>query len=243
MDWHSRFLQQAAWTRDLRSYLFKKAGLDRAARLLEVGCGTGAVLSGLAVPAALHGLDLDFARLVEAHNHAPTAICVCGNALALPYSSAAFDLTFCHYLLLWVGDPLQTLKEMKRVTRSGGSVLVMAEPDYASRLDQPETLAPLGRWQAEALRQQGADPTLGSRLASLFQHAGIRIVETGTLQADGGSLKSAADRELEWAVLESDLSGRIPAREFSRLKALDDLAWERGERVLYIPTYFAWGMV
>ena len=85
MDWHRRFLQQAAWTRDLRSYLFEKAGLSRAKRVLEVGCGTGAVLSGLSIPAVIHGLDLQHTRLAEMRLHAPGAAPVCGEALALPY--------------------------------------------------------------------------------------------------------------------------------------------------------------
>lgn len=242
MDWHRRFLQQAEWTRDLRHYLFQNAGLQGAARVLEVGCGTGAILSGLATPATLHGLDIDPARLAEAHIHAPSVQCVCGDAIHLPYPAAAFDLTFCHYLLLWVRDPLEALREMKRVTRPGGSVLALAEPDHAARTDQPEELAPLGRWQTEALRRQGADPALGSRLAGLFRLAGLRTEETGTLQADRGFIRSAPDHDLEWEVLESDLAGGVPAWELSRLKALDRRAWERGERVLHIPTYFAWGI-
>ena len=83
------------WTRPLRSYLFARAGLDRARRVLEVGCGTGAVLSGLSTPARVHGLDLDPVRLVEARRHVPGAALVCGDALALPYPSHEFR----HYLL------------------------------------------------------------------------------------------------------------------------------------------------
>ena len=37
-----------------------------------------------------------------------------------PFTNASFDLTFCHYLLLWLKDPLSAIKEMKRVTRPGG---------------------------------------------------------------------------------------------------------------------------
>jgi len=243
MDWHSRFLQQAAWTRDLRAYLFDRAGLTRARRVLEVGCGTGAVLFDLAIPAVVHGLDLEPVRLAEARRHARSAELVCGNALALPYPSGVFDITFCHFFLLWVRDPLLALLEMKRVTCPGGAVLALAEPDYASRVDKPDELAPLGRWQAESLRRQGADPGLGSRLALLFQQAGIRPMETGPLHAGGERPPTSAERDLEWAVLQTDLAGWIPDQEIRRMKRLDEQAWKRGERVLRVPTYFAWGRV
>ena len=218
MDWHRRFLQQAVWTRDLRVYLFERAGLTRAQRVLEVGCGTGAILSDLSTPAAIHGLDLDPVRLDEAQTHVPAAALVCGNALALPYPSGAFDITFCHYLLLWVRDPLLALLEMKRVTRPGGSLLVLAEPDYDSRVDKPYPLARLGRWQAESLRRQGADPGLGSHLAGLFHQAGIRPIETGTMQ---GSPLSGISTKPRMRKVEVVL---VPAMA-SRIRNVIQYAW------------------
>jgi SAM-dependent methyltransferase len=251
MDWHSRFLQQASWTGDLRRYLFASAGLNQARLVLEVGCGTGAILPGLTTTAAVHGLDLEHARLVEAHRHVPSAVLACGNALVLPYRSGVFDITFCHFLLLWVRQPLQALKEMKRVTRPGGSVIAMAEPDYSSRVDKPAGLAPLGRLQTEALERQGADTGLGKHLAGLFLEVGIKIIETGPIQIGSGSgdkfqtrqvLPTLVERALEWAVLEADLAGLLTAEELHRLKTVDEEAWARGERVLHVPTYFAWGI-
>ena len=44
MDWHARYVQQARWTNQLRHYLYRKAGLRDGQQILEVGCGTGAVL-------------------------------------------------------------------------------------------------------------------------------------------------------------------------------------------------------
>ena len=44
MNWHLRYIQQANWTRELREYLFQRTGMATAERVLEVGCGTGAIL-------------------------------------------------------------------------------------------------------------------------------------------------------------------------------------------------------
>lgn len=242
MNWHERYVQQSRWTHDLRAYLFDKAGLKHASRVLEVGCGTGAILSELASSASLHGLDLSRATLTETRLHAPRASLVHADALSLPYADYAFDITFCHFLLLWVRDPLTAVREMARVTRPQGHVLALAEPDYSQRVDKPESLAPLGKWQAEALRAQGADPSFGARLAETFARAGIEVIETGTIQRSGNEA-SREEREKEWAVLEADLAASVSGEDIHKMKLLDDQAWERGERVLFVPTYFVWGRV
>lgn len=242
MNWHQRYIQQAAWTRDLRVYLFEKVGLKHAQRVLEVGCGTGAILHELITPASLHGLDINFAALAECRAHVPGASLIHGDALSLPYSGRLFDIVYCHFLLLWVRDPLQALTEMKRVTKSGGHILAFAEPNYSRRVDQPAELTPLGRWQIEALKRQGADPGFGVRLAESFFEAGIKINETGTIQ---GAEKepSAEEWEMEWAVIESDLTGFIPGKDIQQMKDLDQQARAQGRRVLHVPTHFVWGQV
>jgi len=240
MNWHTRYIQQAKWTRTLRTYLFEKAGLEEASHVLEVGCGTGAILSELPGDLSLHGLDLDPAALAECRIHAPAASLIRGDALELPYSSKTFDIVYCHFLLLWVHDPLQALLEMKREAKPGADVIAFAEPDYTARVDKPGELVQLGQWQTESLKRQGADPGLGARLADLFSRVGIELLETGPIQnADHDS--SPDEWETEWAVIESDLAGLVPGDDLHKMKMLDQQAWARGERELYVPTYFAWG--
>jgi SAM-dependent methyltransferase len=242
MNWHRRYAQQADWTRELRAYIFEQTGLRNAQRVLEAGCGTGAILAELPEGPLVFGLDIDKEALIECKRHAPRAVLSQGNVLTLPYPDRSFDIVYSHFLLLWVGDPLQALREMKRVTKRAGHVIAFAEPDYLNRLDEPQELIPLGRWQVQSLRSQGADPGLGSRLAQLFFEAGITIRETGTIQNPEKSL-SLEEWQIEWEVIESDLHGRIPRQDLQRMKELDQQARQQGRRILHVPTYFAWGKV
>lgn len=237
MNWHSRYLQQAEWTRDLRAYLFEQAGLANAHHVLEVGCGTGAVLRELNTPASLHGLDLEPAALAECRIHAPAVSLTRGDGFSLPYADKSFDIAYCHFLLLWVNDPLQVVREMARVS---DVVLALAEPDYSQRVDEPAALKVLGEWQAESLRRQGANPSFGARLAETFHQAGINIIETGPIQS-GAVMRSVEDWENEWEVIEADLGGWISSVELQKMKELDKGARSRNERTLHVPTFFGWG--
>ena len=237
MNWHTRYLQQAAWTRNLRTYLFEKAGLADARAVLEVGCGTGAILRELNSPASLLGLDLEPASLAECRIHASAASLTRGDAHCLPYPDCSFDIVYCHFLLLWVSDPLQVVREMARV---GRVVLALAEPDYSQRIDEPAELKQLGKWQTEALVRQGANPSFGAKLAETFFQAGIRLIETGPIQS-AEKKRSAEEWENEWTVIQADLEEFVPSEDIQKMKGLDEKARRSGERVLHVPTYFAWG--
>jgi len=242
MDWHKRYVTQANWTREVREYIFGEIGLDESFRALEVGCGTGAILSEIHFP--VFGLDIALASLKEAKIHTQNRIpLTCADAFSLPYADASFDAVFCHFLLLWLPEPQLALKEMMRVTRPNGHIIAFAEPDYSQRVDKPDALAELGKWQIAALKAQGANPGLGGDLAELFYGAGIRIVETGAIAKSTRGTLNADERALEWATLEADLAGNIADERIQKMKRLDQAAWEKGERILHIPTHYIWGRI
>jgi ubiquinone/menaquinone biosynthesis C-methylase UbiE len=266
VDWHARFTQQARWTQELRRYLFERVGLSPGQRLLEVGCGTGAVLSTLLTAGCrLHGLDInrDFLHQAGQNFIAPAqrqgdnipsfetlnpnflipnpAFLTQADAHHLPYRAGSFDIACCHFLLLWVVNPTEVIREMYRVTRPGGWVLALAEPDYGGRIDYPESLIQLGTLQEAALRRQGAEPRLGRQLGALFHAAGLAEVETGLLGGQWRQPPSPDDLAQEWAVLQSDLRNEITQAELMRLQQIDNEAWQHGERVLFVPTFYALG--
>lgn len=240
-DWHARYLQQAGWTAQTRHYLFEKAGLSDSSRVFEPGCGTGAVLSDC-MAGFLAGIDWNFENLQVARRFVPRAHFSRANALSLPFPPAAFDACISHFFLLWV-DAERALSEMIRVTRPGGWIIALAEPDYGGRIDRPIELAELGRLQGQALEKQGADPLMGRKLAGLFARAGLQDVLAGVMGGEWGFRELDNGWEQEWAALDSDLAGLIQPEQLAELRRIDAAAWAHGERILFVPTFYAMGQV
>ena len=249
LAWHRRYQQQAGWTRPLRDYLFQQINPAADAAVLDVGCGTGALLEEFVQRgfSNCYGLDISAANLSFARSiSAPAARLVRGDAHQLPFPDGAFDLAVCHYTLLWVADPMRVTAEMRRVTRPGGYVVALAEPDYGGRIDYPAELSKLADWQTQSLRRQGADPCMGRKLRQVFRSAGLNAAG-GILGSQWNASPkpddSQADR-VENAVLAADLQTLpLAPGQVEELLRLDQQAQRSGERLLYIPTFYAWSQV
>jgi ubiquinone/menaquinone biosynthesis C-methylase UbiE len=229
----------------MRDYLYEQVGLPQAGRVLEVGCGTGVLLAEILQhrPIEAAGIDLDFDRLKSSAVHAPLARLVQADGLDLPFRPASFGMAVCHFLLLWVAHPVRVVEEMRRVVREGGAVLALAEPDYGGRIDFPDSLMNVAKWQQQSLTHQGADTLIGRKLKGIFHQAGLRDVEAGVLGAQWAGAPSKDDLDLEWTVLQSDLEGIGLEEDIEKMRSQEILSWERGERVLFVPTFYAWGRV
>jgi SAM-dependent methyltransferase len=242
-DWHKRFMQQAEWTRDIRKYLFDKIHLDNAQRILDVGCGTGAITREFPKNGIIHGLDIDYERIRFAQSNYRDVSFLCADGYHLPYPKNSFSIVLCHFLLLWVKFPENIIREMIRVGKPGGYILLLAEPDYGGRVDYPEKLQILGKWQAGSLEKQGADPNTGRKLGKWLYEGGVNNIEVGILGAQWNGKPSHETWESEWQMLESDLSGSISERELQEYKEMDKAACKDGSRILFVPTFYAVGII
>jgi ubiquinone/menaquinone biosynthesis C-methylase UbiE len=244
-DLHLRYLQQASWTKLNRDRLYKLGGIKDAGRVLEVGSGTGVITAelGTAGPGQVYGIDIEPSVARFAHKEDQISTYLVGDGATLPFSTNAFDVVLSHFLLLWVQDPEKILAEMVRVTAPGGYVLATAEPDYGGRIDFPQELAVIGELQAKSLERQGADVQLGRRVRSIFENAELEQVISGVLGGEwkGSVLSEGFDNE--WETIERDLIEDMSEGELSRYKALDREAQLRGERILFVPTFYAMGRV
>jgi ubiquinone/menaquinone biosynthesis C-methylase UbiE len=133
---YDRFIQLHA-RRDesgTRSFLSECAGLSNIETPLglDICCGTGAVLLALAkrYPRGLFvGCDFSLGMLHAARKkHSASGIpLVQGNAAALPFGDDTFHAVSCSHALyeLKGADRVEALREMKRVVRQDGIVLIM----------------------------------------------------------------------------------------------------------------------
>lgn len=238
-EWHEQFTRQAAWTRETRAHLYRRANLLRARRILDVGSGTGALTEEIAArtEGQVIGVDLDPEMVAYAQAQGSKAEYRVGDAHDLAFPDAWFDVTACHFVLMWCSDPFHAAREMVRVTHPGGTVLICAEPDYGGRIDYPDL--PLADWQGESLRREGADPCLGRKLRALFDLPGVRSSEIGVIPGLWDVATLRAEFEAEWLLWERSMETFVPRTELGRVQAADLAATESGARLAFMPVFYA----
>lgn len=120
------FGRDRAWRRATRAALDLLAG----ERVLDVGAGTGISTAELARSGAyVVGSDISLGMLAAGRRARPRLPLLAGDALALPFPDATFDAVAVSFALRNMVDPVAALRELRRVTRPGGR-LVICEFSY-----------------------------------------------------------------------------------------------------------------
>lgn len=98
---------------------------------LDVACGPGLVACAFA-PKVLHatGIDitpamLDQARQLQLDKHLHNVTWAEGDVMRLPYADGKFSVVTSRYAFHHFADPPAALREMRRVARSGGTIMVV----------------------------------------------------------------------------------------------------------------------
>jgi ubiquinone/menaquinone biosynthesis C-methylase UbiE len=181
---HESVLRSHTWRTAENSAGYLLDALRPGQSLLDVGCGPGTLTVDLARRVAggrAVGIDRSAEVLAEASAHAASAgIDVefrTGDAYALAFPDASFDVVHAHQVLQHLTDPSRALREMRRVLRPGG-VVAVRESDYACFAWAPAD-ARLDRWLSlyrAVARRNGAEPDAGRYLKSWARAAGFGSV-------------------------------------------------------------------
>ena len=160
--------------------------LPPGTQLLEVGCGVGAVLAvlGQEFPGiVLTGVDIEPKQLEFAHGHLERsgveATLVNADARALPFEDRSFDHVWMMWFLEHVPDPVEVLREARRVLVPGGAITAI-EVDYSTCRADPSTpeFEALVRAMVQGMAASGWSDA-GTRLPSWLREAGFHDVDEG----------------------------------------------------------------
>jgi len=230
--WHQRFQQQARWTIAARQYILDFINIEPSSSILEVGCGTGVVLNEIAdhTKSSSFGLDIRFDSTCFASQNSRSINFICSDVTKIPFSSATFFCTLCHYFLMWVKNPLSAIQEMIRVTQPEGYVIAFAEPDYGGGITFPSELAGFVQEQIVDLKQQGADIFAGRQLRHWLITAGLKNVQVGIIGAEWKPNDELFANEIELMK-----KGGKPS-SYDGLENIKD-------SIYFIPTFYGFGQV
>ncbi len=99
------------------------AGLAGNRRILDVGCGTGTMLTYLARFGAAEGVDIDSEAIEYCHARGLTQVSQ-STADSLPFGNDTFELVTALDVVEHIDDDLGVLREIRRVLRPGGRLLL-----------------------------------------------------------------------------------------------------------------------
>jgi SAM-dependent methyltransferase len=160
------------------------AGIRAGLRVLDVGCGPGALTAELARragPDAVSAVEPSASFAAATRDRLPGVAVRQATAERLPFPDASFDATLAQLVVHFMRDPVQGLREMGRVTRPGGTVAACVWDHAGDR-------GPLGAfWQAvreldpAAYDESSLPGVREGDLARLFGQAGLGQAEVSTL--------------------------------------------------------------
>lgn len=182
---YDRFMGR--YSRLLAPQLAELADLQAGHRVLDVGCGPGALTTELVTRVgarSVAAVDPSGPFIEAARARHPGIVVHLGLAEALPFATGTFDAAFAQLVVQFMADAVEGLSEMRRVTRPGGAVLACVW-DFAGGG------APLSLfWEAARELYPGAPDEshlAGARqghLPELFAAAGLREVEEVVLSIE-----------------------------------------------------------
>ncbi len=126
------FLDKQEGIRKIREVAAKHLNLAPGQKVLDLGCGIGGAMFPLAEvtgPSGLAaGVDISKAMIEAATSRLAGRSGVefrVGEACAIPYPDGFFDAARCERVFLYLPDRLEAIREMKRVVKPGGRIVLL----------------------------------------------------------------------------------------------------------------------
>jgi SAM-dependent methyltransferase len=185
----ARLRTQAGLIAALEDAALEALGLPEQGRILDVGCGPGFVAARLLSrhpTLEITGIDSDPGMVQRALRHIEA---VSGDARALPFPDAHFCGAYARLVLRHVPHADRVLREMARVVRPGGRVIVIDSDDAALVVEpMPDAFEVVLSARQETARRRGGDPFIGRRLPGLLRATDLQNIAVHLLAFDSVSI-------------------------------------------------------
>jgi demethylmenaquinone methyltransferase/2-methoxy-6-polyprenyl-1,4-benzoquinol methylase len=156
------FGREGSWRRAVQRAVGAQPGLH----ILDLAAGTGASTAPFArAGAATVACDFSAGMLTEGRRRHPQLTFVAGDALRLPFRDAAFDVVTVSFGLRNVASVEDALRELARVARPGGRLVVLETATPPARLMRAANRIYTGRVMPRLARVLSSDPSSYSYLA------------------------------------------------------------------------------
>lgn len=171
---------------------FEVLAVQPGHHLLDVGCGTGEDASRLAERVGARGrvvgVDIDPGLIRDAETHFAEAnlplVFVCQDIAALDLADNQFDGCRADRVFQHLEDVERVLRQMVRVTKVGGRVVV-CEPDWETRV----VYVPAERQLTRRILNYWADTRragwVGRELPALFAQCGLQAIQVEHISMTG----------------------------------------------------------
>jgi SAM-dependent methyltransferase len=180
-------------------------------RILDVGCGTGGMLTSLQQFGEVEGIDSDSSAIAHCHERGISSARV-ADSPPIPFPESAFDLVTSFDVLEHVDDDAELLSEIHRVLVPGG-IFVAAVPAYQMLWGQQDEIAHhRRRYRARDLSRRLAGSNLEPRKVSYFNtflFPPIAAVRLGRRLKPQKSSRPSSDFELTDEGKLNDLLARV----------------------------------
>ncbi|CAD6441219.1 b4a5a2cd-2949-4b91-a90b-1583e073e3e2 [Sclerotinia trifoliorum] len=164
--------------------------LTPTSRVLDLGCGPGSITTDIAslIPSGtITGLDAG-SSVIEIANAKAKELGLkncdfqVGDVMKLPFEDETFDVVYTHQLLIHLPDPVEAMREMRRVCKVGGLV-ACRESDMGDAVFYPSTpgLKRSVEIMEKMIIEKGSVPHAGKFLVKWARDAGFeegKVVES-----------------------------------------------------------------
>ncbi|KAL4890160.1 S-adenosyl-L-methionine-dependent methyltransferase [Aspergillus ambiguus] len=226
-DHSSSVIQTHSWRTLTNSAAYILPYIRPDMKILDIGCGPGSItvdFAGRVPQGHVTGVEytpepLDQARTLAASQGLSNIDFQVADIHSLPFEDNAFDIVHVHQVLQHIADPVQALREMKRVAKPNGGIVAARESASSTWYPENEGITAWLEVTSRVAKAKGGNPHPGRYIHVWAEEAGF---DRERVKRSAGSWCFSSPQEREyWG---GSMEGRFRSSGFTKMATEEGLA-------------------